>query len=76
VQVQPAYAQGSPWIGEPATGSVSVTFANQRATEFFAGDTQTKGPLAATDAHLSQSTLWFGVNYAITDAVAIDIQSA
>ncbi|MCY4600439.1 MAG: hypothetical protein OXF27_11035 [Acidobacteria bacterium] len=74
--VQPALAQGTPWISEPETGSVSVTFANQRATEFFRADTATKGPLAATDAHLSQSTLWFGVNYAFTDAVAIDIQSA
>lgn len=76
LQVQPAYAQGSPWIAEPETGSVSVTFANQRATEFFRADTATTGPLGATDAHLSQSTLWFGVNYAITDAVAIDVQSA
>ena len=76
LQVRPASAQGTPWIAEPETGSVSVTFANQRATEFFRADTATKGPLGATDAHLSQSTLWFGVNYAFTDAVALDIQSA
>jgi hypothetical protein len=76
LQVRPASAQGTPWIAEPETGSISVTFANQRATEFFRADTATKGPLGATDAHLSQSTLWFGVNYAFTDALALDVQSA
>ena len=73
---QPAAAQGTPWIAEPATGSVSVTFANQNATSFFRGDTEVRGPLEATDAHLRQNTLWFGVNYAFTDAVALDVRSA
>ena len=44
LQVRPASAQGTPWIAEPETGSISVTFANQRATEFFRADTATKGP--------------------------------
>ena len=35
-----------------------------------------KGPLEATGANLAQNTMWFGVNYAISDAVAIDVQSA
>ena len=35
-----------------------------------------KGPLEATGANLAQNTMWFGVNYAINDAVAIDVQSA
>ncbi len=73
--VQPASAQGTPWIAEPGTGSVSLSFVNQKASEFFRADTITKGPLEATGANLSQNTLWFGVNYAITDAVALDIQS-
>ena len=73
--VQPASAQGTPWIAEPGTGSVSLSFVNQKASEFFRADTITKGPLEATGASLSQNTLWFGVNYAITDAVALDIQS-
>ena len=76
LQAQPAYAQGTPWIAEPETGSISVTFANQFATSFFRGDTEVRGPLEATDAHLSQNTLWFGANYAFTDAVALDIRSA
>ena len=75
LSVQPAFAQGTPWIAEPGTGSVSLSFVNQKAGEFFRADTITKGPLEATGASLSQNTLWFGVNYAVTDAVAFDIQS-
>ena len=74
--VQPASAQNSPWIAEPGTGSVSVSFVSQKATEFYRADTITKGPLEATGAHVSQNTVWFGVNYAFTDAVALDVQSA
>ncbi len=74
--VQPASAQGSPWIAEPGTGSVNLSFANQDAAEFYRQTTKTQGPLGPTGAHLSQNTLWFGVNYAVTDAVAIDVQSA
>ena len=72
--VQPASAQGTPWIAEPGTGSVNLTFANQNATEFYRQTERVPGPLA--DSHLAQNTMWFGVNYAVTDAVALDVQSA
>jgi len=74
--VQPASAQGSPWIAEPGTGSVNLSFVNQNAAEFYRQTTKTTGPLGPTGAHLSQNTLWFGVNYAATDAVALDVQTA
>ena len=35
-----------------------------------------KGPLEATGANLAQNSIWFGANYAINDAVALDVQSA
>lgn len=73
---QPASAQGSPWIAEPGTGSVNLSFVNQNASEFYRQTTKTTGPLGPTGAHLSQNTLWFGVNYAATDAVALDVQTA
>ncbi len=73
---QPASAQGTPWIAEPGTGSVNLSFVKQDAAEFFRQTTRVKGPLEETGAHLSQKTLWFGVNYAVTDAVAFDVQSA
>lgn len=72
--VQSAFAQNTPWIAEPETGSVSVSFVSQRAIDFYSADTKTQGPLAG--AHLAQRTLWFGVNYAFTDALALDVQSA
>ncbi len=76
VQMQSIHAQGTPWIGEPRTGSISITFANQFATSYFRGDTEVRGPLEATDAHLSQNTLWFGANYTVSDSIAVDVRSA
>ena len=75
LSVQPAFAQGSPWIAEPGTGSFSISYVNQNASEFFRQTTRVQGPLAP-DGNLAQNTLWFGVNYAVSDSVAIDIQSA
>lgn len=74
--VPPVFAQGTPWLAEPGTGTFSITYVNQNAKEFFRETTKVKGPLEATNANLAQNTVWFGVNYAFTDAVAIDVQSA
>ena len=76
LSAQPASAQGSPWIAEPGTGSVNLSFVNQNAAEFYRQTTKTTGPLGPTGAHLSQNTMWFGVNYAFTDAVGLDVQTA
>ncbi len=72
----PSFAQGTPWLAEPGTGTVNISFVNQNATEFYRQTTKVKGPLEATGANLAQNTMWFGVNYAISDAVAIDVQTA
>ncbi len=71
-----ALSQGTPWIAEPRTGSVSVSYFNQNATEFFRGTETVKGPLAATDASLGQNTIWIHANYALSDAVGLDLQTA
>ena len=76
LSVQPAFAQGSPWIAEPGTGSFSISYVNQNASEFFRQTTKVKGPLEATGANLAQNTMWLGINYAASDSVALDIQSA
>ena len=77
---QPAFAQGSPWIAEPGTGTISFTYANQNAKEFWrpvdGSITKVTGPLGASDANLAQNTMWFAANYAVNDFVALDIQSA
>ena len=75
---RPAFAQGTPWIAEPGTGTISFTYANQSAKEFWRGADGMKitGPLGPTGASLAQNTMWFGANYAVNDFVALDIQSA
>ena len=69
-------AQGTPWIAEPRTGSVSVSYYNQNAEEFFRGTESVKGPLEATGANLAQNTVWIHANYALNDAMAVDLQTA
>ena len=78
LSAQPAFAQGTPWIAEPGTGTISFTYANQSAKEFWRGvdGMKTPGPLGETDASLAQNTMWFAANYAVNDFVALDIQSA
>ncbi|MDE2904782.1 MAG: hypothetical protein OXQ28_01720 [Acidobacteriota bacterium] len=72
--VPSVFAQNAPWIAEPETGTVGVSFVSQRATEYYAGSRRTTGSLGG--ANLSQNTVWFGVNYAFTDALALDVQTA
>ena len=72
----PTLAQGTAWIAEPGTGSISVSYVNQNAHEFYRETTATKGPLEATGANLAQNTVWIGFNYALHDAVALDVQTA
>ncbi len=67
------FAQGSPWIAEPRSGSVTITYGRQAATEFWRADN--KGPTPGNGAELSQTTGWLDFNYALTDAVAVDVRS-
>ena len=80
LSARPAFAQGTPWIAEPGTGTISLTYANQSAKEFWrpvdGSVMKVKGPLGETDASLAQNTMWFAANYAVNDFVALDIQSA
>ena len=73
---QSLLAQGTPWIAEPRTGSFSISYFNQTAKEFYRGTETVKGPLEATGASLGQNTIWMAANYAISDAIAVDLQTA
>ncbi len=68
-----ALAQATPWIGEPGTGSVGISFGRQAATEFFRADQ--RGPTPGNGAELSQNTGWLGISYAVSDAVSVDLRS-
>ena len=73
---RPALTQGTAWIAEPGTGSFSISYVDQNALEFYRETMTTKGPLEATGANLAQNTVWIGFNYALHDAVALDVQTA
>lgn len=67
----PVFAQGSPWLPVPKTGSVTVIQVSQEATHFYRGPNGTaRGALPF--GSLEQSTTWFAANYGIADAVAVD----
>lgn len=70
-----AIAQGTAWLSEPGTGTVSISYFNQNATEFYRQTTKVKGPLEATGANLAQNTMWFAASYAVNDAIAVDLRS-
>lgn len=78
-----AAAQGSPWLPEPSTGSVSFSYVHQNADEFWhcdpaapscpqGGTTKTSTPGGGED--LRQNTLWLNASYALSDSVALDAQ--
>ncbi len=73
VQAASGFAQGTPWIAEPRSGSVTISYGHQAATEFWRADN--KGPTPGNGAELSQTTGWLDFNYALTDAVAVDVRS-
>ena len=79
LSAQSAFSQGSPWIGEPETGTVTFTFVNQNATEYWrpVDGKPVKGPgaLGATDSNLAQRTMWVSYNYAVNDFMAVDVQT-
>ena len=73
---QTALSQGTPWIAEPRTGSITITHYGQHAVEFYRGTETVKCLLEATGVQLSQNTVWFHANYALNDAIAVDLQMA
>ena len=67
----PVFAQGSPWLPVPKTGSVTIIQVSQEATHFYRGPNGTaRGALPF--GSLEQSTTWFAANYGIADALAVD----
>ena len=66
-----AFADGSPWIAEPRTGSIDLSYVRQSASEFWAGTR--KGPTPG-GRDLLQGTYWLTASYALHDAVAVDAQ--
>ncbi len=72
---QTTFAQGTPWIAEPRTGSISLSYYSQNSDKFYFGTDLVDGP-SLEDAEAEQITVWLHANYAITDAIAVDLQTA
>ena len=74
----PAFADGSPWIPDPETGTITISYVSQNATEFYhlnnipkVPQKQVKDPLADT---LSQDTVWVEGRYGLSDEFALDFR--
>lgn len=65
-------ADGSPWLSEPGSGYLSLSYVAQTADEFYAASNKMPTP---GDKDLEQSTLWLVANYALADAWAVDLQA-
>ena len=65
-----AFADSLPWIAEPGTGSIDLSYVRQNASKFWAGTR--KGPTPGGGQDLTQSTVWVTAGYALHDAVAVD----
>lgn len=76
----PAFADGSPWLPDPETGTITISYVSQNATEFYhlnnfnvpnAPQQQVKDPLLDT---LSQDTVWVEGRYGLSDEFALDFR--
>ena len=66
-------ADGSPWLGAPATGYLSLAYVFQSADEFYTVSGE-KGPTPGDGEDLEQRTTWLTGGYTINDDWGLDMQ--
>ena len=66
----PAWAEGSPWLPIPRSGSLSVSHVYQDAEKFYRGKDRRRLPFGG----IEQSTTWVTLNYGLAESVALDVQ--
>ena len=79
VATAPAFAEGSPWLPAPGSGTVTFSYVSQEATDYerserwrsMSGAESTTIRLAGT---LGLDTVWVNGTYGISDALALDFQ--
>lgn len=64
------WAEGSPWLPIPQSGSISVSHVYQDAEKFYRGKDRRRLPFGG----IEQSTTWVTLNYGLTDSLALDAQ--
>lgn len=79
VAATPTFAEGSPWLPAPGSGTVTFSYVSQEATDYerserwrsMAGADSTTIQLPGT---LGLDTVWIDGTYGISDALALDFQ--
>ena len=66
----PAWANGSPWLPVPKTGSLSLSYVSESAKKFYRGKERRNLPFQK----IEQDTVWVSGDYGLTDALALDFQ--
>ena len=66
----PAWADGSPWLPIPKSGSLSISHVYQDAEKFYRGKHLRRLPFGG----IEQSTTLATLNYGLTDSLALDAQ--
>lgn len=66
----PAWADGSPWLPVPKSGSLNLSYVTESTKKYYRG--KTRGNFGGQK--LDQDTLWLAGNYGLTDSLALDIQ--
>ena len=64
------WAEGSPWLPIPKSGSLSVSHVYQDAEKFYRGKDRRRLPFGG----IEQSTTLVTLNYGLTDSLALDAQ--
>jgi hypothetical protein len=65
-------ADGSAWLPEPETGTVSLSYVFQTSDEFYRADRKVSTP--GGGEAIVQHTDWLNLNYALEDDLAFDLQ--
>ena len=64
------WAEGSPWLPIPKSGSLSVSHVYQDAEKFYRGKDRRRLPFGG----IEQNTTFVSLNYGLTDSLALDAQ--
>ena len=65
-------ADGSPWLSEPGSGYLSLSYVAQTGDEYYGASNKRPTP---GGEDLEQGTLWLVANYALADSWALDLQA-
>lgn len=68
-----SFADGSPWLPIPESGTASLSYVFQTADEFYKADKN--GPTPGGGEDLDQHTLWLNMNYGLSENLALDFRT-